>query len=283
MIQKETLTTGGYKKATKGLAWSLALIFIVEFVLIILVLAGMSLLRLNGVEFNDDLVQIGLVVVIGLAAIPVLQQITHVSKLTEQFWKELGNECGYTYTKKPWFTTDALIFQEGHAKGTGHGLLGTLDDHAFRLYTYFYSVGSGKSRRTYNYTVIEVSFAGTVPHLYLNNKRNRNLSLFSQLGLPELRLPGNLSEKYSLFVPKGYEMEALTVFTPDVLLHIQEEEWPHDIELVKNTLYIFSERSISTKEELNTELTRTKKILSLLSRSLSRATLSPIGDLKHTL
>lgn len=219
-----------------------------------------------------------------ILAIPFLVMlIFRVVRARKEFWMETATLLGFTYAEKPYFSKDALLLRVGHSRHTGHALLGTLENFAFRFYEYGYSTGHGKSRRSYSYSVFELSFAGTLPHLYLNNVRNRDLPGLAEEFLPELSLPESFKGKFRLYGPKGYEIEALTIFTPTLLEFIQKNEWSHDLEIVGQRLYVFREKTITGKAELDEELTRLRNLLALIGPTLSRATLTPVGDLPHSL
>jgi len=223
--------------------------------------------------------------VIGIASFAVLiaYVISRSNKLNELFWKELAALYGYTYVRAPYFTGNALMFREGHNRRTGHGLSGTMEDRPFRLFEYQYVTGSGKSTRTHSYVVFEVIFEGTFPHIYLNNEYNGSLSGLKELFMPRLMLPPSLDKKFNLYAPKGYEIEALEIFTPEVLALIMDEGWGHDTELTGNALYVFVPGQIRTKSELDGEIERLRKMVALLAPRLNRFKLTPIGDLRHTL
>ncbi|MBY0539254.1 SPP1 phage holin family protein [Patescibacteria group bacterium] len=218
-----------------------------------------------------------------LASVVVVLYVSHLSKLAERFWKELAAEYGYTYVWKPYFQNDALMFREGHNKSTTHGLMGTIEDRAFRFFQYSYQNGFGKSAEYRFYSVFEVVFSGTFPHFYLNNTHNKSLSGIKEFFLPRVSPPPGFNQKFRLYAPKGYEREAFEILTPDVLAVLDVDEWRHDIELVESKLFVFSEQRIRSKEELDVEMARLHRLVKVLSPNLNRITLVPVGDLTHKL
>ncbi|MBI2048585.1 MAG: hypothetical protein HYT30_01525 [Parcubacteria group bacterium] len=214
---------------------------------------------------------------------PILLYVHYVQKLEKKLWQHLALRYGFTYASKPYFQEYALMFKEGHSRATSNALLGTIHDRAFRIFQYQYTIGSGKTRRTYKYCVSEVVFSGTFPHIYLNNTRNRDLSGLNGFFLPKVPLPAAFDGKFKLHTPEGYEVEALEIFTPDVLLHILESDWQHDIELVDQKLYVFREKPIYSEADLEEEIEHLRQLVALLSPTLNRMKLAPIGDLPTTL
>lgn len=261
-------------------------IFTLVFVDILLFVGGGVLGALSAPEDVDRYAGIWFMIAVALNMLGMLYfvwLVFELMRLKEAFWKELASSYGYSFQSKPYFLKDALVFTQGHSKRTGYGVVGVMQDVPFRLFEYSYTIGSGKNQTTYSYTVFEFTFSGSFPHIFFNNMRNRALSGARELFLPEVGLPAAFSGKAKLYAPTGYEVEALEIFTPEVLSLLLEEKWPHDMEFVDKKLYVFSERTISRRADLETELERSTKLLSLLTPRLSRMTLAPIGDMKHSL
>lgn len=230
-----------------------------------------------------ELLFAGLLVWIALCMIPIGLLTLRLKKLEAQFWKETAELCGYTYVHRPYFQDSALVLQQGRNRNTGHGLMGTLNDRPFRFFQYRYTTGSGKSKRINTYCVFEVVFSGSFPHIYLNSTRNRDLASLKALFLPRMSLPAALEKDFNLHAPAGYEIEALEIFTPDLLQHLLESEWEHDLELVDQKLFVFREKSINTKQELEHELKRLQALLKVLAPKLNRMKFTQVGDLKSSL
>lgn len=110
---------------------------------------------------------------------------------------------------------------------------------------YSYTVGSGRSRRTYNWGYIRIKLARKLPHMLLDAKKNNILGRFSNLpasfhGNETMALEGNFADHFTLYVPKGYQKDALYVFTPDVMLAMIDHGAQYDMEVVDDYLYIYS-------------------------------------------
>lgn len=276
-----TAMSTSYEKASKELVR-----YFIGLVLFETILISASIVVFNFLQQSPeayDLLPFGKLAVCTLGAVPIVVLILKMVQLQELFWKESAEQFGFAYLRKPWFERDALILREGHSGMTGHGMQGMLGDDPVRLYQYSYATGYAKSRESRTYIILEVIFSGTFPHLYLNNIRNRNLSGLTSLSLPTVPLPYEFDGKFKLYAPEGYEIEALEIFTPDILAHMLDEKWEHDIELVDRKLYIFREQSISNREQIELEFNRLRGILHYLAPTLNRVKLAPIGDLKHTL
>ena len=138
---------------------------------------------------------------------------------------------------------------------------------------------SGRHKTTYHYLIFEVKFRGAFPHLYLNNITNGEyISFGDKLFLPKLSLPSQFEKKFILYAPKQYEIEALEIFSPDVLDFFLTEKWPHDLELTEGELIIARPHRVNSTEELETELQSVRKLVDRLSPTLNRMRFAPIGD-----
>ena len=71
--------------------------------------------------------------------------------------------------------------------------------------------------------------------------------------------------------------------TPEVLALLMDEGWEHDTEIVDGKLFMFCERYIDTREELDAELKRLSALTRLIAPRLNRLKLTPIGNLPSTL
>lgn len=58
-------------------------------------------------------------------------------------------------------------------------------------------------------------------------------------GHQQLSLEGNFDDYFRLYVPPGYEQDALYIFTPDVMAMLIDTLHTFDIEIVDNILYIY--------------------------------------------
>ncbi len=274
--EQHTIASERLKKAIIGFA-------IFSGITSVIVVAGVVYAIESGIAISEETVIIGVAVLSPFFIIPIIILARRASALERLLWKELAERYGFTYVHKPYFQSAALVFQEGHSRATVNGLTGTLSDRPFRLFQYNYTVGTGKNKQYHTYCVAEVAFAGTFPHLYLNNTKNRDLSNLKGLFLPRLSLPHELEGTFNLHCPKEYEIEALEIFTPDILAHILDAGWEHDLELVDQKLYVFREIPIINREALEYELARLKELLEMLAPKLNRMKLEKVGDRKTTL
>ncbi len=207
------------------------------------------------------------------------------AKIREAFWKKLAEKYGWEYASHKNISGEkALIFNIGDSKEAWHGISGKYNNQPFHIFEYEYSQGEGRSKSTYDFTIFEIKFSGTFPHLYLNYKNDwysARQALFTSLA--KISLPTEFEKKFKLYAPKEYEIETLEIFTPDVFSYLLEAGWNHDMEFVDGELVIYNKSKFRSFEALDAELTKIKKFIDILSPKLNRLKLTQIGDISPSL
>jgi len=120
-------------------------------------------------------------------------------------------------------------------------------EHPLRLFTYHYSVGSGKRKRTYHHMVFELTFDTHLPRILVRSRKQN----FRFDHPNEVRLEGNFSDHFEFGVDEQYEIEALQVFTPDFMAYLLDLPQPLSIELIGNKLFLYADRVITKRHELH--------------------------------
>lgn len=198
--------------------------------------------------------------------------------IRQLFWMQVATHRGMTYVgKKDISAEKALFFTRGDNGTTYNTITGMYGDLPLSLFEYHYTVGSGKNKTTHLFTVCEVRFKGSFPHLYLNFRKD-GLPRSGGFMLPQISLPTEFEKQFQLFAPEQYEIEALEIFTPDTLTFLLENEWKYDLELVESELLIFRRGTIESRAELDSEYLAMIRFIDHLAPRLNRMTLAPIGD-----
>ncbi len=207
------------------------------------------------------------------------------NKIREAFWQQLATKYGWEYSFTKDLTAEkALLFQMGHSPAVHNGIKGSYNDMPFHIFEYDYTVGSGKHKSIHSFTVFEIKFTGTFPHLYLNYKNDsysNTPSMFSSIA--KVSLPRDFENEFKLYVPKEYEIEALEIFTPDVFSVLIDLKWDYDMEFADGELVIYRKIKFNSFTDLDRELDRIKKIVIILSPLLNRLKLAQIGDISPLL
>lgn len=226
-----------------------------------------------------------------ILAIPIFYVISIQNKVRSVFWKEFAEINNWKYQNnipEGLFNFSfkgnvegkiGLMFKQGHSGIISNEISGKISDRDFKIYCYQFTVGHGKHSRIYYYTVFSFLSNGTFPHLYLNRKGNK-WDIYVENEIP---LPKEFEEKFSLYAPKKYEIEALEIFTPDILATLLEKEFPYDVEFIDQEILIFTDGQINNFENLEKKFNIALELNDTLSKKLDKAKFEKIGDMPSVL
>lgn len=217
--------------------------------------------------------------VLVIAALPWLGLLFWYGRIAEsvrrRFWKQFAKRHGWTYAARGDTRVErAVMFRQGYSRTIRHVISGNFaGGRPLRIFEYQFSVGYGSRRRDYHYTVFEVRFTGRFPHLYLNYLDNHyGVSVGGTVPLPQ-----EFEQAYRLSAPKEYELEALQIFTPELLAYLLDTKLPHDVELVDHELLIFTWEYVDGLKALEAEFATAVNLMERLARKLDRFTFAEIG------
>lgn len=169
-----------------------------------------------------------------------------------EFYRQFANANGMVYSQKAQLTNlQGALFNLGHGHKTEDAISGTYDGNRFNLFTYQYTIGSGKSQQTYGCTVAQINYPSVLPSILLivdSQYFGGIVPFFS--GWEKLRPALTFDRNFDLYGKKEFEIETLQIFTPDVMEKLLNA-WPQfNLEFNHNTLYVFCAHTILTKAEL---------------------------------
>ena len=211
--------------------------------------AGLSLLGTLGIiviflldGFNSSIALLFILTIMCgiIATVGYFQAARHVRLQ----WFAEENSITYrqnlTYDGRP-----GIFFNTGHSRRFTESLIFP-KPHAFEIGNYSYTIGSGKSRRTHLMGYVQLALPRRLPHMVLDSKKNNLFGHFSNIpygftGDQRLSLEGDFDEYFTLFAPASYKRDALYVFTPDVMQLLMTNASGFDIEIIDDTLYLYSE------------------------------------------
>lgn len=142
------------------------------------------------------------------------------------------------------------LFDMGYSKKINHVVRGSFDGHPIRLFSYCYTLGSDKHKKTYYFTVWEITFEKTeFPHILLQAKSMRKFAR-SESGEEEINLEGEFADKFRLFASRGYGTEVLQIFTPEVLSMLCDKASNFSIEFAGKSMYIYDDVFVNNNDKL---------------------------------
>jgi len=211
------------------------------------VCAGLFVLNMNNPKSDDGIVLVFLPLIV-----PFLVYTNAQRRIQDEFMEQFAVANGYTFSPYGSFDgLDGALFRLGNGTRGMHDVVsGQYLSCPVALFDYQYETGYGKQRQMHYYTVFKLQFAVTMPDLLLEKK-----ALFSSdtlLGqLPEhIKLEGDFNKYFTLSIKKGYEVEALEIFTPDVMAELMEKCRGLSLEIVNSHLFIYDNKTISKRVDL---------------------------------
>lgn len=171
----------------------------------------------------------------------------------ERLMRHVAKEKGYQYVPSvPTSSVGGVLFTMG-TDGTLESVLIGHDDT--RLYFFRPVVGLGDNRQRITYTVHERTYPYTLPHMILSE--HIPVTTFVDRASPrieqgtELTLEGHFSQRFGLQVERHLEHEALQIFTPDIMHKFLDEKAEINFETFGHTIYMYQNRAIQTKEDMD--------------------------------
>ncbi len=218
--------------------------------LLIEVLGVMTLIDSAGgnVSFMTE-VMMGIPFIMILIAYVTVQGIVQA-----EFMRQFAAANGYTFAPKRGLEgLNGAFFNIGHDPGATDDVAGNYQGYPLELFLYHYTVGYGKNAHTYQYSIFKLRFDTEMPDVVLESGGHHfGESLLTTAAKQKefVSLEGDFNKYFTLSIPKGYEVEALEVFTPDVMANLMEKCRSLSLEIVGANLFIYSPGVVSTEEGL---------------------------------
>jgi hypothetical protein len=181
-----------------------------------------------------------------------LRDILRIKRFAEE------NGLDFMYDEKD-IERMGMIFNKGSERVLRVGFAApSQKGRVFEIANYSYVTGSGKHRSENRWGFVRIILSRQLPRMVIDGKRNN----FIVSNLPELfdssqrlRLEGNFNDFFDIYVPAGYENDALYVLTPDIMALLVDNAAGYDVEITGNQLFIYDEggfnfRDPSTIEKL---------------------------------
>src|SRR5690606_410461 len=116
---------------------------------------------------------------------------------------------------------------------------------------YRYTTGSGKNRTTHTWGYVAVKLDVPLPNIVLDARGNNTLGSNLPASFSEdqrLSLEGDFDRYFTLYCPRGYEADALYLFTPDIMARFIDHAAEMDVEIVDDWMFLYMRRKASTTD-----------------------------------
>lgn len=157
----------------------------------------------------------------------------------------LANNFTYTPAHDTSGYTGLLFTESGPRSFFDTAVNGNYAGLPFEFSNVTFVTGSGKNERRTKYGVVCITLLRRVPHVLLDSRHNNSwgMSNFSSLKRSQrLQLEGNFNQYFDLYVPHGYERDALYFLTPELMALLIDSGAKFDVELVDDKLFIYSSK-----------------------------------------
>jgi len=130
---------------------------------------------------------------------------------------------------------------EGVDRIERHDHLETKDESRLDYGTVSRITVAGQKTSSREFAYIALYLGHALPHMMLDAKRNReSIALIKNDQV--LSLEGDFDQHFTLYAPKGYERDALYIFTPDLMALLIDEANTFDVEIVGKWMMFHSSR-----------------------------------------
>ena len=169
-----------------------------------------------------------------LFALYMLGWVSEASQRIPLKWLLFASQNGFKYhaTSTGDNNMAATAFNLGY---TGQ-VFNTLElDERLSVAEYSYKTKNGEQEITHHFNFARFQLGNNVPHLVLDSK----YSALQIQGEQEITLEGNFQDYFTLYAPTDCEVDALQIFTPDVMGTLLDQAGKYDVELIGSDLYIY--------------------------------------------
>ena len=177
------------------------------------------------------------------------------SKIQHEFMQQFAAANGFSYALKGSLAgLDGSLFQVGDSRAVADVVSGQFQNEAISLFTYTYVTGYGRSRQALIIRSMNCSLISHFPICWLKTRTiltvNALFNKISGSGKELIKLEGDFDKYFSLNIQKGYEVEALEIFTPDVMAELINKAKALSLEIVNGHLFIYDNGIVGTKQGL---------------------------------
>lgn len=230
----------------------------------LLIILSVYFIYLTGIPYLANIVVVLMIITAGAYALLWRKSVG-------DFLKHFASDIGYNYQDYGDISSvDGTIFDFGHSQDISRIVSGKYFGQDTRLFIFSTTIGSGKNRRTKMYSSLEISFDAMLPNILLNNKKSWLLSIeFPIDNEKKLELEGDFRKYFSLYVTKEYELEALQIFTPEIMQMFIEKADGLSLEIYKDKVYLYYPKEITKKEQLMSIYGLAKEVITRLGSKFS--------------
>lgn len=160
----------------------------------------------------------------------------------DQWLTRFATDNGLNYANEPQLEFKSIVV--GNSISTN--ILSTPDQDfmiasaGVRMYDSYY----GDYRINDNSSLARIKLPRKLPQMVIDSRHNSIKFLPDYYDIQEIKLEGNFSKHFKVYLPKNYHIDILQILTPDVMHALLECGTRYDYEITDDYLYIWDYRGI---------------------------------------
>jgi hypothetical protein len=190
------------------------------------------------------------------------------------FMRQFAKTNNFSYQKQaPVEQFPAPYLEMGHSRKIEDVVSGKYLGLPVSFFTFSCTVGYGKSAKHIIFTACEIHYIANLPRIFLDSLHHDFLGaeIFTKSSYGEIiSLEGDFNKYFTLYVPKGFEREALQIFAPDIMAKLIDNSKQFDLEFFGDHLYVYSSGTIDTKQGMHSIYGLAKLLIIELAPVLER-------------
>lgn len=237
-----------YSQKTKIIFFGLSLVWAGLFLYLFLASPALN-------DSKDDSEQIFILIALLPAFLVGGLYATFYARIEKLFMQQFAASLGLTYVGKG--DVGGLtggLFSMGHGHAMSHLITGSFENHTIHLFFYQYTIGSGKSARTYQSTVLSIFHDHPLPPVLLlvDSQYFGGFSPKLSFDKPiKLKSELDLDKQFDLYCKEKFEIETLQIFNPEFITKMLADWKNYNLEFSGNNLVVFKSGKILNTSELN--------------------------------
>lgn len=217
----------------KRFLYMIGISFIVLFIILISMTVVPSLT--NG---GINIAPLVLLLLVALAVLIAVSIVAGKAKLSQRVRKfaEVNGFVSLSNVSYPGYS--GAIFNQAHTRRITFAVIVPSETEREVEYgEYQYTDGYGRYAHVYQYGYIKIKLTRRLPHIMIHSKGNSpNHHFFSS---QKMQLEGDFNDYFNVYVPTGYERDALYILKPDLMASLIDNAKEYDIEIIDDELFIY--------------------------------------------
>lgn len=189
----------------------------------------------------------------------------------EAFMRQFAARNKFTYEGRvdP-HSAIGTLFKRGDHREISHVVIGSRGGHDLRFFIFYYTVGSGKHKKTYFYTVCEIKMKGVSPDIIVESRDDWDFQSYVREHQKEILMESAFRDHFAVYAPEDFEIETFEIFTPDVMSELINRAKKYNFEFIEDRMYVFRLGEITKKSELEEFLKLTEYLINAVGQKIFR-------------